>query len=97
MDEPSNGHPTHITIKPPTNDSRKRAVEKYAFTRVFDDTASQLDVFDGAHVLSSIEAVLGKDGIEGRDSLLATLGVTGSGKVWASKERTMAETRTQAD
>jgi len=81
LDESSNGYSTHITIKPPTNDFRKRAVEKFAFTRVFEDTATQLDVFDGAHILPLVEGVLGQEGKDGKDSLLATLGVTGSGKV----------------
>lgn len=68
--------PTHITIHPPS-DSRKRAVEKFAFTKVFEEEASQLDIFRGAGVVPLVEGVLE----EGRDGLLATLGVTGSGKV----------------
>jgi len=70
------GTPTHITLNPPS-DSRKRAVEKFAFTKVFEEDASQSDLFGGAGVVPLIEGVLG----EGRDGLLATLGVTGSGKV----------------
>lgn len=73
--------PKHITIKPPANDHRKRAVERFAFTRVFKEHASQLDVFNDTGVLSLVEGALGIDGREGRDGLLATLGVTGSGKV----------------
>jgi hypothetical protein len=70
-------YPKHITVKPPTNDHRKRAVEKFAFTRVFEEEASQLDLFDGTGVLNLLDGV-----VEGkRDGLLATLGVTGSGKV----------------
>ncbi|KAI9808942.1 MAG: hypothetical protein M1827_007116 [Pycnora praestabilis] len=72
--------PTHITIKPPTVDTRKRAVEKFAFTRVFEEDAAQLDIFEGTGMVPLIEGVLGADGKEGRDGLLATLGVTGSGK-----------------
>ena len=68
--------PTHITIHPPS-DSRKRAVEKFAFTKVFEEEASQLDLFRGAGVIPLVEGTLG----EGRDGLVATLGVTGSGKV----------------
>ena len=68
--------PTHITIHPPS-DSRKRAVEKFAFTKVFEEQAEQLDIFKGTGLVPLIEGVLG----EGRDGLLATLGVTGSGKV----------------
>lgn len=71
--------PTHITIHPPS-DSRKRAVEKFAFTKVFQEDAAQLDIFKGTGLIPLVEGVLG----EGRDGLLATLGVTGSGKVRAS-------------
>ena len=70
------GSRTHITLQPPS-DSRKRAVEKFAFTKVFEEDTSQLDIFKGAGVIPLVEGVLG----ESRDGLLATLGVTGSGKV----------------
>lgn len=73
--------PTHITIKPPANDPRKRAVERFAFTQVFEEHAGQRELFEGTGVLPLLEGVLGKEGREGRDGLLATLGVTGSGKV----------------
>jgi hypothetical protein len=80
VEEPTqDAAPTHITLNPP-NDNRRRAVEKFAFTRVFEEEASQLDLFGGAGVLGLVEGVLG----EGRDGLLATLGVTGSGKVFIS-------------
>jgi hypothetical protein len=72
--------PTHITLNPP-NDNRRRAIEKFAFTKVFEEESSQLDVFQGTGVLPLVEGVLGPQGGEGRDGLLATLGVTGSGKV----------------
>jgi hypothetical protein len=72
--------PTHITLNPP-NDNRRRAVEKFAFTTVFEEEATQLDLFHGTGVLPLIEGVLGPQGGDGRDGLLATLGVTGSGKV----------------
>jgi hypothetical protein len=68
--------PTRITLHPP-NDSRKRAVEKFAFTKVFEENASQLDIFNGTGMVPLINGVLS----EGRDGLAATLGVTGSGKV----------------
>lgn len=68
--------PTHITLNPPS-DSRKRAVEKFAFTKVFEEQAEQIDIFKGTGVVPLIEGVLG----DGRDGLVATLGVTGSGKV----------------
>jgi hypothetical protein len=80
--EEREGYPKHITIKPPANDFRKRAIERFAFTRVFEEQASQLELFKDAGVLSLVEGVLGADGREGRDGLLATLGVTGSGKVY---------------
>ncbi|KAJ9210035.1 hypothetical protein DTO166G4_8390 [Paecilomyces variotii] len=67
--------PTHITLQPPS-DSRKRAVEKFAFTKVFEENASQLDLFKGAGMVSLIKGVLR----EGRDGLVATLGCSGSGK-----------------
>jgi hypothetical protein len=74
--EDESGLPTHITIHPPS-DSRKRAVEKFAFTKVFEEQTSQLDVFSGTGAVPLVEGVLN----EGRDGLIATLGVTGSGKV----------------
>lgn len=74
--------PTHITLNPP-NDNRRRAVEKFAFTKVFEEESSQLDLFEGTGVLPLVEGVLGPQGRDGRDGLLATLGVTGSGKVSA--------------
>jgi hypothetical protein len=76
--------PTHITLNPP-NDNRRRAVEKFAFTKVFEEDASQLDLFHGTGVISLVEGVLGPQRAEARDGLVATLGVTGSGKV--SKNR----------
>jgi hypothetical protein len=79
--EQGDDYPKHITIKPPANDHRKRAVERFAFTRVFEEEASQLDLFKGTGVLGLVEGVLGAEGKDGRDGLLATLGVTGSGKV----------------
>jgi hypothetical protein len=80
--------PTHITIKPPVDDKRKRAVERFGFTRVFEEDAGQLDLFSGTGAVSMIEGVLGARGREGRDGLLATLGVTGSGKVCRDQEAT---------
>ncbi|GAM91458.1 hypothetical protein ANO11243_095080 [Dothideomycetidae sp. 11243] len=73
-------YPTHITIKPPANDHRKRAIEKFEFTKVFEEHAAQLDLFKSTGVPDIIEGVIGKDRGQGRDGLLATLGVTGSGK-----------------
>ena len=56
-------------------------MEKFAFTTVFEEEASQLDIFHGTGVIPLIEGVLAENGGDGRDGLLATLGVTGSGKV----------------
>lgn len=67
---------THVTLQPP-NDTRKRAVERFGFTKVFEETASQLDVFHDTGMEPIIRGVLK----ENRDGLVATLGVTGSGKV----------------
>ncbi|KAJ5047064.1 uncharacterized protein L3040_002908 [Drepanopeziza brunnea f. sp. 'multigermtubi'] len=80
VEEPSeDAAPTHITLNPP-NDNRRRAIEKFEFTEVFEEDSSQLDLFQGTGVLPLVEGVLGPQGGEGRDALLATLGVTGSGK-----------------
>ncbi|KAI9757916.1 MAG: hypothetical protein M4579_003252 [Chaenotheca gracillima] len=83
VEPPSEGHhdelPTHITITPPM-ESRRRAVEKFAFTKVFQEDSEQLEIFKGTGVVPLIEGVMGADGMTGRDGLLATLGVTGSGK-----------------
>ena len=67
---------THITLQPP-HDSRKRAVERFGFTKVFQEDASQLDIFEETGTSQSVRTLL----TEGRDGLVATLGVTGSGKV----------------
>jgi len=71
----------HITLQPPTTDHRRRAVEKFAFTKIFKENATQRDVLDGTNLVPLVEGVLGSNGKVGRDGLLATLGVTGSGKV----------------
>ncbi|CAK1360130.1 unnamed protein product [Cercospora beticola] len=72
--------PTHITINPPTNDTRRKAVETFEFTGVFEEDAQQRDVFDSTGIIPLIEGVIGEPGKLGRDGLLATLGVSGSGK-----------------
>ncbi|KIW80611.1 hypothetical protein Z517_07227 [Fonsecaea pedrosoi CBS 271.37] len=66
---------SHITLQPP-NDSRKRAIERFGFTKVFQEEATQLDIFDETGVADTIKSVVQT----GRDGLVATLGVTGSGK-----------------
>ncbi|KAJ4422211.1 hypothetical protein N0V82_003181 [Gnomoniopsis sp. IMI 355080] len=70
--------PTHITLNPPND--RRRAIEKFAFTQVFEEDASQLDVFHCTDVLGLVQGILAPHGGPGTDALLATLGVTGSGK-----------------
>jgi len=81
VEESERSHPTHITIQPPTNDKRKRAVERFAFTQVFEEDARQMDLFKGTGVVPMIEGVMGAPGHHGRDGLFATLGCSGSGKV----------------
>jgi hypothetical protein len=81
VEEPASDHgaPRHITLNPPND--RRRAIEKFAFTQVFEEDATQLDVFHCTGVAPLIEGVLAPHGGDGTDALLATLGVTGSGKV----------------
>ncbi|PHH65086.1 hypothetical protein CDD81_3484 [Ophiocordyceps australis] len=71
-------HPSHITLNPPTD--RRRAIEKFAFTHVFEEHASQLDVFEHGGIAALAGGVLGAQGGHGTDATIATLGVTGSGK-----------------
>lgn len=68
-------HATHITLQPP-NDSRKRAIERFGFTKIFREEATQLEVFEEVGAAECL-----KNTLSGRDGLIATLGVTGSGKV----------------
>ncbi|KAK3293824.1 P-loop containing nucleoside triphosphate hydrolase protein [Chaetomium fimeti] len=70
--------PKHITLNPPND--RRRAIEKFAFTQVFEEDATQLDLFHCIGVADLVKGVLAPCGGEGTDALLATLGVTGSGK-----------------
>ncbi|POS88085.1 hypothetical protein EPUL_000333 [Erysiphe pulchra] len=83
VEEPSSPDrsPTNVVLNPPS-DNRRRAVEKFTFTQIFKEDANQLDVFNGTDILTLIEGALGKNKEEGRDGLLATLGVTGSGKTY---------------
>lgn len=90
VEEGEGSHATHITIKPPSHDNRKRAVERFAFTRVFEEDARQKDLFQSTGIIPMIEGVLGAPGHHGRDGLFATLGVTGSGK-----SHTILGTKTQ--
>lgn len=81
--EPVNEHgiPTHVTVHPPAGDNRKRAVERFAFTQVFQEEADQDEVFESTGIVDMIQGVLGEPTYQGRDGTIATLGVTGSGKV----------------
>lgn len=80
VEAPENkSHPSHITLNPPTD--RRRAIEKFAFTQVFQEDATQLDVFHCTEIVPLVEGVLAPQGGEGTDAVVATLGVTGSGKV----------------
>lgn len=85
------GKSTHITIRPPS-DSRKRAVEKFAFTKVFEEESGQLEIFKETGLIPLVQGVIG----EGRDGMLATLGVTSSGKV-GSWMTALREGRQQAN
>lgn len=71
--------PRHITLNPPND--RRRAIEKFAFTQVFEQDATQLDIFHCTGVANLVKGILAPCGGDGTDALLATLGVTGSGKV----------------
>ncbi|PTB43620.1 hypothetical protein M441DRAFT_56613 [Trichoderma asperellum CBS 433.97] len=71
-------HPTHITLNPPPD--RRKAVEKFGFTQIFEEDEDQLDVFHCTDTSSLIEGILAPEGGDGTDAVIATLGVTGSGK-----------------
>ncbi|EKV08647.1 Kinesin family protein [Penicillium digitatum PHI26] len=81
---------THITLQP-SNDTRKRAVERFGFTKVFEEGASQLDVFHDTGMEPIIRGVLK----ENRDGLVATLGVTGSGKIGHTQSHTILGSKTE--
>lgn len=68
----------HVTLQPP-NDSRKRAIERFSFTKIFHEESTQLNIFEETGAVRTVKSLL----TEGRDGLVATLGVTGSGKVKA--------------
>ncbi|QIW95695.1 hypothetical protein AMS68_001213 [Peltaster fructicola] len=80
--EPVNEHgiPTHVTVHPPVGDNRKRAVERFAFTQVFEEETEQDELFTNTGIVEMIQGVFGEPAHQGRDGTIATLGVTGSGK-----------------
>ena len=84
--------PTHITLQPP-NDSRKRAIERFGFTKIFPEEASQLNIFEETGTAECVKNVL----CESKDGLIATLGVTGSGKVDLRQIRRRAFADTSAE
>ncbi|KAF3921243.1 Kinesin-4 [Orbilia brochopaga] len=65
---------TQVTIHPPSH-HRSQKIETFSFTEVLDESYGQADVF--AKTVAPILTGVLKDG---RDGMLATLGVTGSGK-----------------
>lgn len=82
--EDNDASPSHITLNPPSD--RRRAIERFGFTRVFEEEASQVDVFNHTDIGPMVEGVLAPQGGEGTDAVVATLGVTGSGKVCISRD-----------
>lgn len=64
---------SHVYVTPPEK-NRFRVIEKFSFTEIFGPESTQRDIFEGT-VLPLLQ-----DTVKGRDTLLATLGVTGSGK-----------------
>ena len=69
------GTKAQVTIHPPSN-HRSQKIETFSFTEVCEESCGQADVFK--KIVAPILTGVLKDG---RDGLLATLGVTGSGKV----------------
>ncbi|KAK6356660.1 hypothetical protein TWF718_001000 [Orbilia javanica] len=65
---------TQVTLHPPPN-HRSQKIDTFSFTEVFDETCGQAEIF-GRTVVPILDGVLR----DGRDGMLATLGVTGSGK-----------------
>lgn len=53
---------------------RSKGIEKFSFTHIFDESSTQRDVF------TEVTVPLLAETVKGRDGMLATLGVTGSGK-----------------
>ncbi|KAF3939058.1 Kinesin-4 [Dactylella cylindrospora] len=69
------GTKTQVTIHPPSN-HRSQKIETFSFTEVFEETCGQGDLFEKT-VVPILNGVLR----DGRDGMMATLGVTGSGKL----------------
>lgn len=64
----------HVFVTPPDRKGT-RPIDKFSFTKVFDEDADQMEVF-----ADTVFPML-QDCLKGQDAMLATLGVTGSGKV----------------
>lgn len=77
---------SYVYVTPPLERNRFKAIEKFAFTKIFDETSGQREVFEET-VLPLLEDAV----VKGRDGTLATLGVTGSGKVCLSGEGLLLE------
>ncbi|KAJ9629111.1 hypothetical protein H2204_009051 [Knufia peltigerae] len=75
VEENTKSFPSHVTLQTP-RDSNRRWIEQFSFTKVFEEVASQLDVFEETGSIDILKSVLQT----GKDGLIATLGVTGSGK-----------------
>ncbi|KAF8437386.1 P-loop containing nucleoside triphosphate hydrolase protein [Kalaharituber pfeilii] len=66
----------------PTSRS-SRTIEKFSFAEIFPEASTQLEVFERTVLPLLVDLVKGGNGPDGRtgkDGLLATLGITGSGK-----------------
>ncbi|EPS40012.1 hypothetical protein H072_6191 [Dactylellina haptotyla CBS 200.50] len=88
-DDIETGTKTQVTIHPPSH-HRSQKIETFSFTEVIDESCGQGDVF-GRIVAPILTPVLQ----DGRDGMLATLGVTGSGKthtiLGSKQQRGMAQ------
>lgn len=65
---------TQVTIAPPSH-HRSQKIETFSFSEVFDEECGQEDLF-----AKTVMPILGGVVKDGRDGMLATLGVSGSGK-----------------
>lgn len=73
----------HVFVTPPDRRGT-RPIDKFSFTKVFEENSDQLDVFG-----ETVYPLL-RDCLNGQDAMLATLGVTGSGKVRFARSQVQA-------